>query len=96
MNYLNDIINKDDEQVSAYNENAIEDLNKHIKKIADDKGGDSFKIDDKTLKDSISEIDKEQAAMYNAEVEKMNQMMDELNNELKSLKNISTKLNNKK
>jgi 5'(3')-deoxyribonucleotidase len=94
--YFNDIVNND-EQVTSYNENAItEDLDKHIKKISDTSQDDQFKINDAVIEENIREIDKEQAAMYNAEVEKMNDMMDDLSKELKSLKNISQKLNTKK
>ncbi len=96
LTYLKDVVKKDYEDMEPYKESAIQDLGVHIKNITEASDDDSFKIDEKALQKSISEIDQEQAEMYNAEVDKMNIMMEELNNELKGLKNISQKLNKKK
>jgi len=87
----------DKEIVAGFKEDGVEqDLERHIQKIENDSSTDQFKIEDGVLKDNIDKIDKEQADMYNAEVEKMNIMMEELGDELKGLKNISKQLNTKK
>ena len=93
----NEIPYTEESSSDSFDENTItKGLDKHIKKISENSQEDQFKIDERAIANDLDAANKEQADMYNAEVEKMNQMMEELGNELKGLKNISHKLNTKK